>query len=75
LESFLLVKKDSIIIKDSGSINFISNLEIIFCIFLAENYFVKALIPLKGVVKRVHFIRVKFSSLPDERDSIRLGEK
>lgn len=25
-----------------------SNLEIVFCVFLAENYFVKALIPLKG---------------------------
>jgi hypothetical protein len=28
----------------------VSNLEIDFCVFLAENNFVKALIPLKGVL-------------------------
>jgi hypothetical protein len=37
----------------------ISNLEIIFCTFLVENYFVKALIPLKGVLKIVQFIWVR----------------
>jgi hypothetical protein len=31
----------------------VSTLEIIFCVFVAENYLVKVLIPLKGVLKRV----------------------
>ena len=33
-----------------------STLEIIFCAFLAENNFVKVLIPLKGVLKRVQLV-------------------
>ena len=37
----------------------ISNLETIFCAFPAENSFVNALIPLKGVLNRVPFIGVK----------------
>jgi len=37
----------------------VSALEIIFCAFSAQNYFLKALIPLKGVLKRVPFIGVR----------------
>jgi len=33
--------------------------EIIFCVFRVENSFVKALIPLKGVLKKVPFIGVR----------------
>ena len=37
----------------------ISALEVIFCVFLAEDNFVKELTPLKGVLKIVRFIQVR----------------
>jgi len=40
----------------------VSKLETIFCVFLAENSFVNALTPLKGVLKRVPFIGVRLSA-------------
>jgi len=48
--------------KAAGNLRLFSKLEIIFCVFLAENNFVNALIPFIGVRKIFDFMRSLFSS-------------